>query len=181
MIPGSIRGFLEEEATVAVAGTRDADNIPHVHRVSGWRVGEDDQTISCFIPADYTDGLISSLEGNGQFALTLEQLGSHKTYQFKGDYLDAKSAGDSKRRIAEAKRELLGSELNRLFGLPIEVGRAYLLPPDQVVRFKVREIFMQTPGPGAGQRLVPPEGGAVAAGTVRQNGVSGYAFSGDRS
>ena len=157
MIPGTIKAFLEEEATVAVAGTSDGENLPHVHRLSGWRVEEDDQTISCLIPSDYSAGLVARLVENGQFALTLEQLGSHKTYQFKGDYAGSGAPDANDLELVEQKRELLGAMLHELFALPADVGRAYILPPELAVRFVVREIFLQTPGPGAGQRLFPPE------------------------
>lgn len=157
MIPGSIKSFLEEEATVAIAGTRDEDNVPHVHRVSGWSVDPDDQAMSCMIPESYAEVLEANLEDNGQFALTLEQLGSHKTYQFKGDFLDSRPADDSDRSNAAQRAQLFGSTLGALFGLPDEIGQAFMPPPILVVRFRVREIFLQTPGPGAGQRLVPPE------------------------
>jgi hypothetical protein len=87
MIPGKILAFLEEKGTVAVSGTRDANLIPSVHYVSGWEVEPDKRTIRCSLPEAYTDHLISSLEDNGQFSLTIEQIGSHETYQFKGDYV----------------------------------------------------------------------------------------------
>jgi hypothetical protein len=38
-----------------------------------------------------------------------------------------------------------------------ELLRRYIPPPELVVRLRIREIFLQTPGPGAGRRLVPPE------------------------
>ena len=157
MIPGTIKSFVHDEATVAVAGTRDADNNPRVHKISGWAVEEDDRTIRCLVPAAYTDGLIAALEDNGQFALTMEQLGSHKTYQFKGEYIDSRAAEDRDFEMAEEKRQQLGTRINELFGLPAELGWAFMLPPEIVVRFAVGEIFLQTPGPGAGQRLVPKE------------------------
>jgi hypothetical protein len=144
MIPGSIKSFLEEEATIGVAGTRDADNVPHVHRISGWRIEEDEQTICCLIPADYSQGLVAALEDNGQIALTLEQLGSHKTYQFKGDYVDSWAAGSDDLKTAEKTRDGVGTTVNRLFGLPVEVARAYILAPELAVRFTVREIYLQT-------------------------------------
>ena len=95
MIPGKIISFLEEEATVAVAGTRDKNLIPQVHRVSGWSLDSDKTTISCLIPQEYTSNLISSLEDNGQFALTVEQIGSHETYQFKGKYVDSRPINET--------------------------------------------------------------------------------------
>jgi hypothetical protein len=34
--------------------------------------------------------------------------------------------------------------------------RAFIPRPALAVEFEVREVFVQTPGPGAGARLVPP-------------------------
>ena len=39
---------------------------------------------------------------------------------------------------------------------PEHVLQAYILNPSLAVEFEVREVFVQTPGPGAGTRLVPP-------------------------
>ena len=89
MIPGKILAFLEDKGTVAVSGTRDRNLVPHIHYVSGWSVEPDRRTIRCSIAEAYKDHLISSLEDNGQFALTVEQIGSHETYQFKGDYISS--------------------------------------------------------------------------------------------
>ena len=87
MIPGKTLAFLENEGTVAVSGTRDANLMPHIHYVSGWEVESDKRTIRCSINQAYADNLIPSLEDNGQFSLTVSQVGSHETYQFKGNYV----------------------------------------------------------------------------------------------
>ena len=154
MIPGKIINFLEQEATVAVAGTRDKHLIPHIHRVSGWSLGPDQQTISCLIPEEYASDLISSLEDNGQFALTVEQIGSHETYQFKGQYVDSRLINEADIAVFERCREQFARIVSVLFGLSEDACGAYILKPRMVISFKVREIFLQTPGPGAGQRLV---------------------------
>src|SRR5690349_22215981 len=86
MIPGMILKFLQDRGTIAVSGTRDANRVPHVHYASGWDVEPDQQTIRCSINRAYLDHLFSSLEDNGQFSLTVEQIGTHETYQFKGNY-----------------------------------------------------------------------------------------------
>jgi hypothetical protein len=39
---------------------------------------------------------------------------------------------------------------------PEALLNALIRAPALAVEFEVREIFMQTPGPGAGARLVPP-------------------------
>jgi len=44
-----------------------------------------------------------------------------------------------------------------LFGFPVDASRAFVPEPSIAVTFQVREIFVQTPGPAAGRRLVPRE------------------------
>ena len=39
---------------------------------------------------------------------------------------------------------------------PEQLLNAYIQVPGVAVEFEVREIYLQTPGPGAGTRLVPP-------------------------
>jgi hypothetical protein len=39
---------------------------------------------------------------------------------------------------------------------PQQMFDAYIQSPAVAVEFEVQEIFVQTPGPGAGERLAPP-------------------------
>jgi hypothetical protein len=39
---------------------------------------------------------------------------------------------------------------------PEPLLNAYIQPPGLAVEFEVHEVFVQTPGPGAGARLAPP-------------------------
>src|SRR3972149_3537768 len=94
MIPEVIVLFLDR-AIVAIAGTRDERLVPHVHRISGWRCSPDRKTITCLIPEEFTPDLVSSLEDNGQFSLTVCEVPSHETYQFKGDYVSSRPRGEA--------------------------------------------------------------------------------------
>ncbi len=156
MIPGIILEFLKR-ASVAVASTRDSSLVPHIHSVSAWEVSQDATEITCFIPSQFSANLLSSLEDNGQFTLTVEQIGPHETYQFKGDYIDSRSFREADRSLYEDCRERFVSACLPLFGFTEDVLRRYISKPSIAVRFKVREIFVQTPGPSAGKRLAPPE------------------------
>ena len=157
MIPGKILAFLEEEGTVAVSGTRETNLIPHIHYVAGWEVESDKRTIRCYINQAYTDNLISSLEDNRQFCLTVTQVGSHETYQFKGDYVGSTEPNHDDLAAHQRIKTSFAKAVSQVFGFPEEMGLAYIPRPSLVVRFTVREIFLQTPGPGAGHRLFPPE------------------------
>ena len=157
MIPGMILKFLEDRGTFAVSGTRDANRVPHVHYVSGWDVEPDQQTIRCSINQAYLDHLFSSLEDNGQFSLTVEQIGTHETYQFKGTYAGSAEPSEADFAAHRTVTERFAGAVSRLFGHSEEHCRACIMDPSVIIRFTVREIFLQTPGPGAGQRIFPPE------------------------
>jgi hypothetical protein len=157
MIPGRLVAFLEDEGTVGVSGTRDASLTPHIHYVSGWSVESDQRTIRCSIGEGYTDFLLPSLEDNRQFSLTVEKIGSHETYQFKGEFVRNAPPGDADFAAYKRIRDRFGKVVSRLFGFPEHLCQAYVPRPGLVICFTVREIFLQTPGPGAGNRLYPPE------------------------
>ena len=157
-IPGIILEFLNR-ATVAAVGTRDRDRVPHVHKVSGWRVEPDQEMIACSIPAAFTRHLMESLEDNGQCALTVEEIGPHETYQFKGVFVDAQPCTAADRKAADRVRERFARVVPPLLGVSEAASRAFGMDPDVTVRFRVQEIYVQTPGPGAGRRMVPREEG----------------------
>lgn len=157
MIPGKLVRFLEQYANVAFAGIRDRDLVPFGHRVSGWRIGVDQRTMTIMLPDEFLAQLVESLQHNGELAVTVEEFPSHETYQFKGHYLhhraiqddDAESVERVRRRFVRSMRPLLPDA-------PEDVLSAFVSPPSLAVEFEVREIYLQTPGPGAGTRLIPP-------------------------
>lgn len=156
MIPEVIALFLDR-AIVAIGGTRDKGLVPHVHRVSGWRCSPDRKTITCLIPEAFASDLMSSLEDNGQFALTVCEVPSHETYQFKGDYVSSRPSNEDDVVDFERCRRQFAERVAQLFGFPVEACGAFVPEPTIALTFQVREIFVQTPGPAAGRRLVPRE------------------------
>ena len=87
MIPGKIVRFLDQSASVAFVGTRDGNLVPFGHRVSGWRLGAEQRTMTIFLPDDFTGTVVDLLRQNGELAVTIEAFPVHETYQFKGRYL----------------------------------------------------------------------------------------------
>ena len=157
MIPGKIVRFLEQYANVAFAGTRDRDLEPGGHRVCGWRIGADQRTMTALVPQEFTSGLVESLQENGQLAVTVEEFPSHETYQFKGRYLRNRGVlPDDVEVVTRIRRRFVRSVRPIFPGAPEEALQAFVSAPALAVEFEVREIFLQTPGPGAGTRLIPP-------------------------
>ena len=157
MIPGKIVRFLEQYANVAFAGTRDRALVPCGHRVSGWRVGAGGRTLTVLVPEQFTTHLVESLEDNGQLALTVEEFPSHETYQFKGRYLRHGPLQQEDVEIVDRIRERFVRSVRPIYSdVPEDLFKALVMKPCLAVEFEVLEIYLQTPGPGAGTRLVPP-------------------------
>jgi hypothetical protein len=159
-IPGKIVRFLEQYANLAFAGTRDRDLAPAGHRVSGWQVSGDGRVLTALVAEAFTPGLLEHLEDNGEFALTVEEFPSHETYQFKGRYRRQRPLNDEDHAIVERVRERFVKAVRPLYAdAPPALLHAYIVKPGLAVEFDVREVYLQTPGPGAGTRIVPPAEG----------------------
>lgn len=158
MIPGKIIRFLDT-AGAAAAGTRNASLVPRIHKVSGWIVEPDGETMVCLIANTYTGQLTDNLDDNGRFTVTVVHIVSHETYQFKGEYIDQRPVTPEDLSVFESVRRRCVEQVQSFDPSAGEdIVAAHVVKPDTAVRFKVREIFLQTPGPGAGKRLYPPEG-----------------------
>jgi hypothetical protein len=155
-VPDAIVDFLDE-ALVGAAGTRNADLVPRVHRVSGWRVEADRETIACMFAEPFTPHLVESLEQNGWLAVTIEKIPSHETYQFKGKFLSAKPCSAEDIEACDRIRDRFGTVIPMVYPFDGAVARAFCIRPSLTIRFRLLEIYTQTPGPGAGRRLVPAE------------------------
>jgi hypothetical protein len=162
MIPAKIVRFLEERANVGFAGTRDADLVPRGHRVCGWQIAPDGQVFTAFVPAASADRMVAALQQNGRIAITLEEVGTHETYQIKGRYLghrpvrppDVEIVDRTRERFARGVRAFVEDHL-------LAAMQASIPAPALAVEIAVDEVFLQTPGPGAGTRLAPaPEADA---------------------
>lgn len=158
-MPGVILRFLER-ASIGYAATRDAERVPWFHWVCGWTAEADPRLLTFLVGEPFTQSLLRNAREFPRIALTLEQIGSHETYQFKGDFHGASAPGPRERAAFESCRERFVAAVQAIdtrhnFGT--RTLERYQGEPALAVSLRVREIFRQTPGPGAGSRLVPPE------------------------
>lgn len=168
MIPSPIAAFLEG-ATVGYGATRDEALVPRVHRLEAWSLGAEPDAMVCLLGTDVQESLLEALEANGRFSVTL--LGSltgpragnppvpsvdfHECYQFKGDFIESRPAGDGDLPLVRRKAEQFRSLFQPIFGFSDRACAARFGKPVLAVTFRVREIYDQTPGPGAGAKIFP--------------------------
>ena len=159
VIPGVLLRFLDR-ASIAYAGTRDHDLNPQLHWVCGWTAESDPASLSFFVTAPFEARLLRDVAQCPRVALTVESIGPHETYQFKGEFGGSRHPAPSDLAAFDRCRRRFVRDVQAIetrFKFPPEMLERYLGVPALTVTLKVREIFLQTPGPGAGQRLVPPE------------------------
>ena len=158
-IPGMLLRFLER-ASIAYCATRDASLVPHLHWVCGWAAEPDPGHLAFFVAEPFPARLLRDVAACPRIALTIEHIGPHETYQFKGDYAGSRAPGPAERAAFERCRDRCVRavrEIETRFDFATETLQRYAGEPALVVVLRVEEIFLQTPGPGAGRRLVPPE------------------------
>jgi hypothetical protein len=156
MIPPKIMRFLEERASVGFAGTRDRNLVPSGHRVCGWQIDGSGRTITAFMSEASSPRLLETLQDNGRIALTFEEIATHETYQIKGRYLRHRPVRPAEIDIADIARERFARSLRSLYDEHVSALLAASIPaPDLAVDVGVDEVFLQTPGPGAGARIAP--------------------------
>jgi Pyridoxamine 5'-phosphate oxidase len=154
MIPERVAEVLQGPAFVQVA-TRDAALRPtHVVAV-GAVVHDDRQTVTIFVPAGRAERPLRNLTANGRIAVGIG-LASHEAYQLKGTFVSSRPAEAADHARQQAYRtELLASLLEA--GYPSAIARPLALgfahTPAVAITFRAEEVFLQTPGPGAGTRL----------------------------
>lgn len=157
MIPGKIVDFIEH-ANVGHAGTRDRNLVPHGHKMCGWTLAPDGHTLTILVPEGGRAHLLESLEDNGQIAVTIEDYPVHEAYQFKGQYLRHRPAvSDDIERARRIREDFLNKVLPIAGEVAVHAIRAFVQTPVLAIDIDVREVYLQTPGPGAGSRLVPRE------------------------
>ncbi|HME95167.1 MAG TPA: hypothetical protein VKN16_13235 [Methylomirabilota bacterium] len=154
MIPDRVVEVLHGPTWIQI-GSRDEALRP-AHTVAvGAVVHDDRQTVTVFVPTARSGRVLRDLTGNGRIAVGLA-LASHESYQLKGTYISSRPTDDTDRARQEARRAaLLESALEA--GYPEAIARPLALglaiTPGVAITFRAEQVFLQTPGPGAGTLL----------------------------
>ena len=137
-------------AVVAFIGTRDARLRPTVTWAFGARVSASTDEITAFIPDVEIDRTRSNLVHNDMLAYTVGDPISTKSYQFKGKLAGMRPTTEEERAVQGILRGKLGA---KLAVFPSEFVTGYTFVPSTALTFRVEQVFVQTPGPGAGRQL----------------------------
>ncbi len=149
MIPDRLVAFVHGPV-LSWVGTRDARLRPTVAWAFGARVSAASGEIIALVPDVEAERTKRNLELNGLVAFTVVEPISHEAYQFKGKVVEMRPSNDEERAVQDIHRSKL---LAHLTMYPRELPAGFTLHPSTALRFRVEQIFVQTPGPGAGRLL----------------------------
>jgi hypothetical protein len=153
-LPAELVEFSESGLSIQVA-TRDAALRPSSTRAVGVRVWPGASQLTVFLAAATSASCVADLRDNGKLALTLSLPATHETIQIKGTAREVRQASDDDGAFIERYREQFARRLV-LVGLPSRIVLRLACWPAFAVDLDIAEVFAQTPGPGAGQRMSSP-------------------------
>jgi hypothetical protein len=133
-------------------GTCDAALVPECVPAMGSRVNRDRRTVTVFVPRLLLGATLVNLEHNGQVAVSATRPSDEKSMQIKGRSRAVRDATDAERPIQELQRGALVEQLAAV-GMPRAVTRRMTYWPSVAIEIDVTDVFVQTPGPGAGKPL----------------------------
>ena len=150
-IGAELADFLESGLAITIA-TRDADLEPD----GGWawaaRVDEDLLHIILFVHELSAPSLLRNLESHPEIAVALDLPSSHRACQVKGRFESARPGRPEERALIERQVAAFTSDLE-VIGIPRALTGGWRCWPAVALRFRVTELYEQTPGPGAGEPL----------------------------
>ena len=143
--------FIESGVSMLV-GTRDAALRPQIQRAVGAIVGADRESVTAYLAKAIAGKSVANLEDNGCIALTLSRPYDHRSLQLKGKLLGMRDATEIE-RVSQERWHAGFAEHLYIFGMPRSVIRQLAVFPSIAVTLRIDDMFVQTPGPGAGRRF----------------------------
>lgn len=153
MIPQDLVEFLHGPVGF-VLGTRDARLRPCAIWVSGVIADAPNDQITMFVADAYGARALQNLEQNGVAALTCGHGPAHETFQFKGRFSGSRPSTEQDMAVQDLHKAKVVGHFSREYG--DEAGGIFagmLSHPSKAISFTVTDIFDQTPGPNAGNRI----------------------------
>jgi Pyridoxamine 5'-phosphate oxidase len=143
--------FVESGLSVLV-GTRDEELRPDAVRGVGIRVWPGSCRLTVFLAAATSARAVANARANGRIAVTLSHPPTHRTVQVKGTVMEVREAAADDRPLIE-KYVGAFADILTIVGMPPQLTGRLNRWPAFAVDVDIAEVFAQTPGPGAGNRM----------------------------
>lgn len=151
LIPDELAAFLESGLAMVV-GTRDAALRPDGAAALAVRVHPDRAHLTLFVSDASAARLSRSLAESPRIAVVLDLPSTHRACQVKGTVVSVRPATEAERPEMDRQRDALNLDLESI-GVPSAMFAQWRVWPAVALEIRVQELYEQTPGPGAGDRL----------------------------
>ena len=116
----------------------------------GATVNNSKTNITCFVRSSESSAVLDILKKTSKVSYYVGMI-THEAYNFKGEFQEVIDLDSDSLNVSENYRKNLIDVLSGL-GLDTEaVKNRYNEAPDLGITFKVKKVFIQTPGPDAGK------------------------------
>ena len=151
MISERLRKCVQSGLSIIV-GTADKDHVPSTCRAIAIRTNDDFETVTVYLPVATSHETMANIATTRRLAVACAEIPSHETTQIKGVTQSVRLAPPSDEAFVRERLDALAGSLDSI-GLPRRIMRTFAHWPAFAVDVTVEEVFDQTPGPNAGNRL----------------------------
>lgn len=151
-ITDDLAAFLESDEVAIWIALAGPECVPQTTRAVGARVERDKGTLRLFVPTQQSARALANARRGAAIAATFVKIDDYRAVQIKGEIVDHRPCDDDERRLARSYRDGF-VEANVRVGMQREVVTLLAYWPCACIEVVVRERFVQTPGPNAGNRL----------------------------
>lgn len=151
MIDRALTAFLERGCAMVV-GTVSADGEPHAQR--GWGCSVVGPTTVRLLLDSSDEVLADHISSGGRIAVTSADVRDLRSVQLKGRVTGVEAPSEADLGRCEEHNEELFTDIFETDFFPRRLTERMVPPGYLVAVIEVEELFDQTPGPGAGARVV---------------------------
>jgi hypothetical protein len=152
ILPEELSELVASGVDVYVA-TRDAELEPESMLAMGIRLHRERDALTVYLPVVTAAPTRKNLDTNAEIAVTLIRPSDLKAVQLKGKSVGIRPSTENDREFQSIFRSALIEQMV-VVGVPRCATRRLAWWPSLAVEVRVREVFLQTPGPAAGEPLV---------------------------
>ena len=152
VIAGDVARFLEGHVMILVA-TRDAGLRPHIGRGTGARFDRSSGQIRLFVSSSQWTGAVGNAIPGTSVAATFVKPDDYRCYQIKGMIDEVRPATGSEQALGTRYVEEMLLVMGALGVSRLQLSSTLVDRDLAAISFTPTDLFVQTPGPDAGQRL----------------------------
>ena len=151
--PDKIIELINTPGLPIALGTRDENLQPAASYIMGVKLDEGNK-VSFHYQKSLGDKHLNDLLENGNVAITISHPVTHSSFQLKGKYLSHREGNQEDQKKAKAFLDSFINNLTPAYGEAPSIS-AYSKDDGScyVVTITVEEMYNQTPGPNAGQKI----------------------------